>query len=250
MKRKKIIIDICMVICLAVFAFSVYQIFSFQSELRELEQEQKEVEEILNTPIETEEEQEVNERFTPESFDRLHDMNKDYVCYLEFDSRLISLPVVQTDDNDYYLSHSFKKKSSSQGAVFVDCRNLFTDTNITMYGHYVYADNTKMFTPLTKLKKESNYEKHKILKLHFREETRVYEVAYVYEFDYTKTNYDYTVRNFGSKKALESFLKYPEDYQYYDTGVNIEYGDSFITLQTCVRNQDTKRLIVVAKEKK
>ena len=105
-----------------------------------------------------------------------------------------------------------------------------------------------MFTPLTKLKKQENHEANKIVRLHFRDETRTYVVAYVYEFDYTKTQYDYTIRNFASQEALDDFFAYPKKHQYYDTNVDIELGDSFITFQTCVRNQDTKRLIVVAKQ--
>lgn len=249
MKIKKLILDLCIVLCICTFAFSAFKIFEFQIEMRKIEQEQKEIEALLQTTpeIDTETEEEPS-RFTPASFDNLKATNKDYVCYLEFDSGLISLPIVQTYDNDYYLQHSFKKKYSSQGTPFVDNRNLLNDDNITMYGHYVYADTSKMFSPLGVLRKKENYEANKILRLHFRDETRTYVVAYVYEYDYTKAKYDYTIRNFASQAALDQFFAYPNKQQYYDTGVDITYGDSFITLQTCVRNQETKRLIVVAKE--
>ena len=248
MKLKKFLLDICIIICVGVFAFSGYKIFEFQKEMRKIEAEQKEVEQII---IETHEETtEETPRFTADTFDNLKSVNNDYVAYIEFDSQLISLPLVQTDDNDYYLRRSFKKKSSSQGTPFVDYRNLLSDDNITMYGHYVYADTSKMFSPLSKLKKQENYEENKILHLYFRDETRTYEVAYVYEYDYTKTDYNYSIRNFGSQEDIDEFFKYPKQKQFYDTGIEINYGDSFITLQTCVRNQDTKRLIVVAKEKK
>lgn len=244
-KKKKLILDICIIICACTFAFSAYKIYEFEKNMQTIESEQQEVDTIIEEATTTEE-----SRFTKETYDKLKNMNKDYVCYLEFDSQLISLPVVQTDNNDYYLTHSFKKKSSSQGAIFIDARNLLTDTNITIYGHYVYADKTKMFSPLSKLKKQANYENNRLLKLYFEDEVREYEVAYVYEYDYTETNYDYTKRNFASQEAIDTFFAYPEKYQYYDTNINIEYGDSFITFQTCVKNQKTKRLIVVAKEKK
>ena len=247
MKIKKLLLDICILLCIGTFMFSTFKIFEFQMEMRKIEQQQKEIEQLLETTPSTNEEVEES-RFTPESFDKLKEVNKDYVFYLEFDSGIISLPIVQSYDNDYYLRRSFKRKSSQQGTPFVDYRNLLNDDNITMYGHYVYADASKMFTPLTKLKKQENYETNKIVRLHFRDETRTYVVAYVYEFDYTKTQYDYTIRNFASQEALDDFFAYPKKHQYYDTNVDIELGDSFITFQTCVRNQDTKRLIVVAKQ--
>ena len=248
MKIKNLILDICIRICVITFCFSGYKIFEFQKEMRKLELEQQEVEQII---IETKEEAiEEVPRFTAATYDNLKNVNQDYVAYLEFDSQLLSLPLVQSYDNDYYLRRSFQGKSSSQGTPFIDYRNLLSDDNITMYGHYVYADTSKMFSPLAKLKNKENYEENKILHLYFRDEVRTYEVAYVYEYDYTKTDYDYSIRNFGSSDALNEFLKYPNQKQFYDTGVDIYYGDSFITLQTCVRNQETKRLIVVAKEKK
>ena len=244
-KKKKLILDICIVICACTFAFSAYKIYEFEKNMSNLETKQQEVETIIEETITVDE-----SRFNVETYDQLKAINKDYVCYLEFDSQLISLPVVQTDNNDYYLTHSFKKKSSTQGAIFMDARNLLTDTNIIIYGHYVYADKTKMFSPLSQLKKQANYEKNRLLKLYFRDEVKEYEIAYVYEYDYTETNYDYTKRNFGSQEVFDAFFAYPKKMQVYDTGVDISYGDSFITLQTCVKNQKTKRLIIVAKEKK
>lgn len=246
MKYKKLILDILICVCIIVFGYSAYQIFDFQMEMRKIEKEQQEVEEIINSHVD--ESTSYEARFTAETYDELKAINDDYVCYLEFENQLLSLPIVQASDNDYYLRRSFKKKYSAQGTPFLDGRNLLSDTNLTFYGHYVYADASKMFTPLTKLKKQENYENNKILRLYFRDEIRTYVVAYVYEYDYSKTNYDYTVRNFASENELEEFFEYPKAHNYIDSGIEITYEDNFITFQTCVRNSSTKRLIVVAKQ--
>lgn len=248
MKMKKIFLDICIVVFIAVFLFSGYQIFSFQKEQRKISKEQNEINEIIEETQNTDTTDPNAARFTAESYDALKAINHDYVCYLEFESNLISLPIVQTDDNSYYLNHTFKKKVHSQGAPFLDYRNLLTDDNLVMYGHYVYADATKMFTPLTKLKKQANYEENKFLRLYFRDEVRTYEVVYVYEHDYTQTDYDYTKRNFGSEEDLNQFLKYPKKHNLIQSNSDVQYGDNILTLQTCVRNNHNKRLIIVAKQ--
>ena len=49
-------------------------------------------------------------------------------------------------------------------------------------------------------------------------------------------------------EELEYYLSEVEKVQFYDTGVDIEPGDKFVTLQTCVENDDMRREIVVAKE--
>lgn len=214
--------------------------------MRKLEKEQQEVEEIILQNAE--ESTTLEARFSSETYDELKKMNDDYVGYIEFEKQLLSLPIVQANDNDYYLRRSFKRKYSNQGTPFLDNRNQLTDHNMTIYGHYVYADASKMFTPLTNLKNQSFYEENKYLNIFLRNEVRCYVVTYVYEHDYTKTDYDYTKRNFNSEKDIMAFLAYPKKHTLIDSNVDIEFGDSFITLQTCVRNKATKRLIVVAKQ--
>lgn len=245
MKWKNIILDLCIIIFLGIFLFSAYQIFDFQKEQRKIEKEAEEIKEIIreNEP----ETQNKKARFSAESFDALKAINNDYIGYLEFESQLISLPIVQTDNNSYYLKHTFKKKYHSNGAPFLDTRNILSDDNLVIYGHYVYADASKMFTPLEKLKKQENYENNQFIHLFFREEVWIYKIAYVYEHDFTKTEYDYTLRNFASEQAFNKFLNYPNQHNLINNDLKLNYGDDLLTLQTCVRNNRNKRLIVVAK---
>ena len=45
-KKKKLILDICIVICACTFAFSAYKIYEFEKNMSNLETEQQEVETI------------------------------------------------------------------------------------------------------------------------------------------------------------------------------------------------------------
>ena len=72
---------------------------------------------------------------------------------------------------------------------------------------------------------------------------------YVYHYYLTDyDNYDYVVGNFGSAAEFEKYMEYPRAHNMIYTGVDINYGDKFITLQTCVKYHQEQRLIIVAKE--
>lgn len=53
-----------------------------------------------------------------------------------FNRLYINNPVVQSTDNEYYLTHNFYKRKSEIGTIFMDFRNKsFDDRNIVLFGH-------------------------------------------------------------------------------------------------------------------
>ena len=60
----------------------------------------------------------------------------------------VDYPVVQTDNNDYYLTHLYNGEANASGALFLDYRNngLFMDQNTVIYGHHM--QNGSMFGSL------------------------------------------------------------------------------------------------------
>ena len=56
-------------------------------------------------------------------FSELLSENKDTVGWIQINGTNINYPIVQTSDNDYYLTHAFDKSWNSAGWVFMDYRN-------------------------------------------------------------------------------------------------------------------------------
>ena len=56
--------------------------------------------------------------------------------------------MVQTTDNDYYLTHLFTGEVNRMGCIFIDYRNApdFSDRNTAMYAHHMR--NGSMFADL------------------------------------------------------------------------------------------------------
>lgn len=172
----------------------------------------------------------------------LKEVNDDFVGILRVSSIIEEL-VVHSSDNNEYLRLDFEKQYHRYGTIFMDYRNTLDDQNIIMYGHYVYYDEDGMFTELHLLKDQENYEEHKYIELETIEGIRQYQVASVFYYD---LNADYPQYYQTSYSNIKDYLEDIAITEFYDTGIEITNKSKLLTLQTCVRNRDDLRLIVVA----
>lgn len=93
-------------------------------------------------------------------FATLKESIPDLVGWIYGEDTAISYPVVQGEDNDYYLSHMADGRSNTSGAIFMDTRNQAHTplSNEILYGHHM--KNGSMFAGLLRYKKQSYYETH------------------------------------------------------------------------------------------
>lgn len=71
-----------------------------------------------------------------------------------------------------------------------------------------------------------------------------YSKAYYVEDEDVFRVYDYTDLN--DEALFYEFVEQAESASLYDTGVDVEYGDTFITLITCSYHTDNGRFVVIA----
>lgn len=104
-------------------------------------------------------------------FDALLAENGDIVGWLYCEDTNINYPVVQGKDNDYYLSHSYDRKESRAGAIFVDAENRpqFADSNTILYGHHM--KNGGMLARLADFSDQEYFDAHSVMWLLTPEET-------------------------------------------------------------------------------
>ena len=169
-------------------------------------------------------------------------INKDYpeiIAWLVQEDNNINLPIVQGNDNDYYLYKVVSGEYTDYGTPFVDYRieNPFK-TNVTIvFGHHM--ENGKQFAPLANyVYDEDFYEKHKRMKL------------------YTpKQVYDISIIGYGIVDGNDEFIYSPninnsEHYTMYLTGKVKEYAkkdDNLVLLSTCVNHWSDNRIVVLGK---
>lgn len=106
-----------------------------------------------------------SERGRPD-FDALKAWNPDICGWIYSPGTVIDYPVVQGEDNDWYLNHTVDQKQSVIGSIFLESRNQmdFSDDVSVLYGHHIRGG--RMFTPISGYKKQSYYDEHPVMYLY------------------------------------------------------------------------------------
>lgn len=185
--------------------------------------------------------------------EELQKENNEIIGWLEIEDTNINLPVCQTTDNDFYLTHNYKKEKSKGGSLFLD-KNfdlINGSSNYLIYGHR----NTQglMFEDLLKYSKEDFYNNHKTIKFTTNKDDSVYEIMSVfYSRVYYKKEKDvfryYNFVNANNEEEYKDFVNNCKKSSIYNTGVTANYGDQLLTLSTCEYSQEDGRFVVVAKK--
>ncbi len=174
----------------------------------------------------------------------LKNINSDTVGYIKVNNTNINYPVVQTDNNTYYLSHTFDKTENKAGWVFMDYRNHNDsfDTNTILYAHG-RLDNT-MFGSLRKAVKEEWYTNpdNYIIQYsndYYSTKWQVFSVYKVRETD------DYIKTNFNSNNEYQEFIDLIKNRSIYNFNTDITINDKILTLSSCYN--DDYRMVLHAK---
>lgn len=187
--------------------------------------------------------------------EELKKQNNDIIGWLEIEDTNINSPIVQGQDNDFYLTHNYKKEKATGGSLFLDKDFNIENgsSNYLIYGHR--NKNGLMFEDLMKYSKEDFYNQHKNIKFTTLKEDTTYEILSVfYSRVYYKNEKDvfryYYFVNADNEQEYNDFVNNCKKVSIYDTGVTAEYGEQLLTLSTCEYSQKDGRFVVVAKKVK
>ena len=179
------------------------------------------------------------------NFNTLIKKNKDTKGWLEVKGTNINYPFVQSKDNKYYLTHSFDKKYTDAGWVFLDFRNNIDnpDKNTIIYGH-ARKDKTMFGTLKNTLKKDwYNNKENQIIKMITPKYTLEYQVFSTYHI---KTEDYYIQTNFNSDKEFEKFLTTIKNRSTHNYKVNLNKDDYILTLSSCYL--ENEKIVLHAKQ--
>ena len=177
--------------------------------------------------------------------------NPDFVAWLRIPGTNVDYPVVQTDDPDYYLNHTFSGKSSVVGTLFslADADYQAPGRNIAVYGHHLRSSGEKMFTSLMRYKNPDFYEDNKTVMLDSLYRHREYTIFAV--MNMKVGDWEPSRTTFSGDAAFMAFVNRAKSESLYDTGVEVGADDHILTLITCDRSYAGKegRLVILAVER-
>lgn len=190
----------------------------------------------------------------PDVLDEYKDLlikNKKLIGWVKIADTNIDYPVMQTSDNEYYLTHNINQEKDRNGTIFMDtnCDVLKPSTNFILYGHHMRSGN--MFGKLDKYEDQDYCEEHSIIQFDTIYEHGTYQVMYVFRSHvFTAEDVSFKYYQFidaYSEVEFDSYMKEMSEMSLYDTGVTAQYGDQLLTLSTCDYEEENGRFVVVAK---
>ena len=262
LKWKNIIIALIFVVFLVVMVIGIYNLIRWKinssktnKQINDVKGETEVLEVKDNEKTEVIENEEIDEddlyweyikmNLIDVDFKELKKKNKETVGWIKVLGTNINYPFVQTDNNSYYLNHSFDKSYNSAGWVFLDYRNKLekeTDKNTILYAHG-RLDKT-MFGSLKNILSSNwlNDSNNYVVKLSTEYENTLWQVFSVYHIPTTS---DYIQTVFESKQEYKKFLEMLLKRSSYDFKTSIKDSDRILTLSTCYN--DKERVVLHAK---
>lgn len=178
-------------------------------------------------------------------FSELKKKNSDTVAFIHMDQTNINYPVVQTTNNDYYLTRAFDKSKNYAGWVYMDYRNdsINLSDNTVIYGHG-RLDKTVFGSLKNSLTKQwQNNKDNYVIWLSTPNKNMLFQIFSIYTINsesyYIKTDF----KNSEEKqKWINTMLKRNTA----DIQTEVTTDDKILTLSTC-QNNNGGRIVVQAK---
>ncbi len=185
--------------------------------------------------------------------EELKKMNSDIIGWIEIENTNINYPVVQCDNNSYYMKHNYKKQYSTNGSIFLDKDYSWNpaSSNLLIYGHN--NKNNTMFQDLLKYQNIQFYNEHPSIRFTTTSEDANYEIISVFKSQvYYKSQKNvfryYYFINSNNEEEYNEFVNNAKNASLYDTGKSAKYGEQLMTLSTCSYHTKDGRFAVVAKK--
>lgn len=170
----------------------------------------------------------------------LQQQNRKIIGWLSLENTRLDNPVLQSDNNEFYLTHNYLDEKNRGGSIFADFRNeAMEDRHTIFYGHVLR--NGTMFGDLPMFSEQAYAEAHPVFYYETNDKRYALYVFAAYEtttdFYYIETQFtDHTYRQFMEGIQQRSDIKLP---------VQVASTDKIVTFSTCTTSQDDKERFVV-----
>ena len=170
----------------------------------------------------------------------LRETNPDVLGWIYLPNTLINYPIVQGEDNQYYLNYTWDNKKSVAGAIFLETTNApdLTDFRSIVYGHNMA--NSTMFGSLHRYSSKSYWEQYPYVYLVTDEGVLRYDIYSSYKAAVDSKTYALDLEETG-KRA--SFISLTKDESELDTNIMPAVTDRILTLSTCMGSSTHRRVV-------
>ena len=174
----------------------------------------------------------------------LREVNPDVTGWIRIPETKVDYPILQGEDNDFYLNHTWEKEPNSLGSIFLEHQSSpdMTDYNTIIYGHNM--KNGAMFGDLDLFSLQRFWENHPYVYILTDDGVYRYEIFAFCQAEVESLTYGLNPRRTDTK---EKFLNLSLETAWYDTGIKPPVTDRILTLSTCSGGGYTHRFVVQAR---
>lgn len=174
-------------------------------------------------------------------FETLRKTCPDLVAWLYCPGTVIDYPIVQGDDNSYYLNHLADGTKNKNGCLFIDTSNAsdFSDDNTLIYGHNMASGS--MFASLLDYADQDYYQAHPVMYL--ITEAATYQVDLFSAYT-TNPEGDAYYINLSGKEPFKNWIADCARQSDFQTNMTLRASDHMITLSTCAYSAKNARYVV------
>ncbi len=200
--------------------------------------------------------QENTEDYNDEAKRILYEMNNDFVGWVKLSGTQIDNPVYKAKNDNYYINYNQNKEKNRYGAIFAHCENVITkdkiDRNIVLFGHNM--KDGAMFGELKKLRKLNFLREHPTVEFTtLYTKNDVYKIYAVFSLNSKKKDdqgkiYNIYKNSFANEKEFEAWYGEALQRSFFNTGVDVNMSDEFLTMVTCANDFPDARLVVMARK--
>lgn len=244
---KKTLTNLITVICIIVFAYSLFHLVKIGYMYYQNHQVLSEVQGVYdNLEVEPPSQVDFGERKIRSQFEELQKINEDIVGWVSIEDTKVNYPILQAADNDYYLERNFEHSNTKAGSIFMDYRNDVKEfePNVVVYGHRM-KDNS-MFNSLEDFLDEDFFYDHGTIQYDTLYDS--YD-AVVFSAYSTTTDFNYIETDFDNPLEYLTLLSKMQDESKFEKEIEFDIDDQIITLSTCdyMLDPNEGRLVVHAK---
>lgn len=173
-------------------------------------------------------------------FSQLAEINSDIMGWIYIEGTKINYPVVQEENNRYYLNRLFDGSYNASGCIFLDCRSSsdFSDRHSIIYGHHM-KDNS-MFAGLVQYKKQAFYDEHPVALLVTPEAYYKIQFFSGYVSDTWSDAWDLNI----DEAEFAGWLNDLQDKSCFEASATPAMTDRIITLSTCSYEFDSAKFVL------
>ena len=224
---------------LLIFLTTAVMIWSFTSGVQEMSNLNEEQAALKAAQAEL---QALHEKIEAADGQALPELGEAYRGWLTVPGTDISGPVMQAEDNEYYLSHAYDGSVSGRGSLFLDCTNAPDDPILTVHGHNLGSSG--MFSQLCRFQNEEVWNTCTTFRYETADEVRDYEIFAVMVFDVENLQiFDYAAGQLDGSEFTK-WLEYIEQNSLFHREMP-DKSDRIMVLSTCAVAGKTNLRILV-----